>query len=1010
MTAPFETPIVCPVLIGRERQFDLLLRLIDQARIGQGQTTLIAGEAGIGKSRLIAELKPAATSQGLTILQGRCFEPDRVLPYAPLLDLLRSWLAGRAAHEVADMLADQAAELIRLLPELAAHLPSTLPNLPSDSEQEQRRRVQALVQFFTRLAASQPLILIVEDLHWSDEASLDLLLALARNISTHPILLLLTYRNDELSPALAALLAALDRERLATELLLTRLSRADIDALLRATFRLSRPVHAEFLEPLYAVTEGNPFFVEETLKAVHASAELVVANEAWERQPLSILHLPRSVQIAVQRRLDQLSPQAREVLTIAAIAGRRFDFRLLQELTEHTETSLIRLMKELIGAQLVVEESADLFAFRHALTQQAVATNLLARERRALHRAIAEAMERLSGDNREAYSGELSEHFYAAERWDMALAYARRAGEQAQALGAPRAAIEQFTRALEAAWRLSQPPLPDLHRARGHAHELLGNFVAARDDYMEALDLARAAQDQQGAWQDLLALGFLLVGRDLSEAGTFFEQALALAQAIGDPVTIAHSLNRLGNWHLMAEQPDTARERHTEALEIFRALDDPRGLAETYDLLGTTSISTGDRIAGAEAYEQASLSFRRLGDRQGLASSLTMLALCCEQYLATTYVVAASDRTGISLAAINEALTLARAIDWRPGEAHALIVQGQIHSARGAYGAALEAMQAGLALAVMLEHGGWQLYGHLLLGALYRDLLVLPQARAELEQALALARQLDALYWTRTVAGFLASACILDGALDQADTLLREVLAPDTSAVTLGERHAWCAQAELALARGEPARALDILTTLYAAAPNAQPQAEQTIPRLALLQAEALIALGRETEAEQLLHATYAISRTRSIRPMQWRILARLAALSQAQGRRDAAEKARTQVEALVAELAASLPDQALRDSFVRAASAQLQQITPPTPRRAAKHAFDGLTAREREVAALIAQGYSNRALAEALVLSERTIAKHVENILSKLGFSSRAQIAVWASEKGLVESQADRA
>src|SRR5262249_17807643 len=154
---------------------------------------------------------------------------------------------------------------------------------------------------------------------------------------------------------------------------------------------------------------------------------------------------------AVQRRLDQLSPQAREILTLAAIAGRRFDFRLLQELTEHTETSLIRLIKELIGAQLVVEESADLFAFRHALTQQAVASNLLARERRAVHRAIAEAMERVYQDNREAHSGELSEHFYAAEQWDMALAYARRAGEQAQALGAPRAAIAQFTRALQAA-------------------------------------------------------------------------------------------------------------------------------------------------------------------------------------------------------------------------------------------------------------------------------------------------------------------------------------------------------------------------------------------------------------------------------------------------------------------------------------------------------------------------------------------------------------------------------
>jgi ATP/maltotriose-dependent transcriptional regulator MalT len=383
-----------------------------------------------------------------------------------------------------------------------------------------------------------------------------------------------------------------------------------------------------------------------------------------------------------------------------------------------------------------------------------------------------------------------------------------------------------------------------------------------------------------------------------------------------------------------------------------------------------------------------------------------MLALCCEQYLANTYVVAAIDRTGISLAAIDEALAVARAIDWRPGEALALVVQGQIRCVRGMYGQALEAMQAGLTLAVALEHGQWQIVAHLMLGALYRDLLALPLARAELEQALMLARRFDSLYWIRTAAGFLASTSILDGALDQADTLLQEMLAPDTSAVTLGERQSWCAQAELALARGEPAQALDILATLYAAAPNLPPQGEQTIPRLALLRAEALLALGRAAEAGQLLQAAYEISCTRGIRPMQWRILARLATLAQAQGQRDAAEKARTQVETLVAELAATIPDQTLREGLVRGVGAQLQPITPPTPRRAARQAFDGLTEREREVAALIAQGCSNRVLAERLVVSERTIAKHVENILSKLGFSSRAQIAVWASEKGLAERQ----
>jgi hypothetical protein len=129
----------------------------------------------------------------------------------------------------------------------------------------------------------------------------------------------------------------------------------------------------------------------------------------------------------------------------------------------------------------------------------------------------------------------------------------------------------------------------------------------------------------------------------------------------------------------------------------------------------------------------------------------------------------------MSLVAIDEALALARAIDWRPGETLALIVQGQVRCVRGAYGMALEGMQAGLALAVALEHGQWQIYGHLLLGLLYRDLLALPPARAELEQALALARRFDSLYWIRTAAGFLASTYILEGTYDPADALLRVV-------------------------------------------------------------------------------------------------------------------------------------------------------------------------------------------------------------------------------------------
>ena len=259
-------------------------------------------------------------------------------------------------------------------------------------------------------------MLIIEDLHWCDDTSLEFLHYLARHSTDHPLLLLMTYRSDEIRPALASWLAQLDRERLAHEYLLSSLSRNDVDAMLQAIFDLQRRVPSETLNALYELTEGNPFFIEEILKSLITAGGIFYMDENWEHKPLSELHIPRSIQDAVQQRTDQLSKDARHVLTLAAVAGRRFDFVLLQQLTHHDEQQLLILMKELIAAQLVIEESAEHFAFRHALTRQAVYAELLARERKALHLTIAETIESFYTSTLDTYIADLSYHFYEAER------------------------------------------------------------------------------------------------------------------------------------------------------------------------------------------------------------------------------------------------------------------------------------------------------------------------------------------------------------------------------------------------------------------------------------------------------------------------------------------------------------------------------------------------------------------------------------------------------------------
>ncbi len=503
MAKSFAQPVVCPVLIGRASAVAALDHLIDALATPRSQVLLISGDAGIGKSRLVDEAKTYASARGATVLEGACFPQDQTCPFAPLLDLVRA----NFADPVGD-LALFAHELYPLLPDLLPPPATAIPAPATDPEQQKRRLFAALAQLILRDAAQRPLVLIIEDLHWSDPASLDFLLFLARQAASMPVLLIGTYHGDEVGPALRHYLMQLDRTRQAHELVLAPLTRAEVEMMIQRIFDLHRPIHAEFVNTLYTLTEGNPFFVEELLKALVVAGDIFIVDGKWDRKPIDALRIPRSVQDAVQQRIEHLSADARQVLGLAAVAGRRFDFDLLRRITGHSELDLVRLIKELIGAQLVIEESADQYAFRHALTRQTLYANLLARERQALHGTIAETLEQMRAAPTDRLA-DLAYHYDAAGAWVQALTYAEQAGLHAQASFAPQAAMAQLTRALAAAERLGITPAPRMYQARGRAYETLGQFTHAQADYDRALQAAHAAGDPAAEWPILVDIGIL---------------------------------------------------------------------------------------------------------------------------------------------------------------------------------------------------------------------------------------------------------------------------------------------------------------------------------------------------------------------------------------------------------------------------------------------------------------------------------------------------------------------
>jgi DNA-binding CsgD family transcriptional regulator len=999
--------ITCPTLIGRVGHLEALQLLVEQAKRGERHVTLISGEAGIGKSRLVAEVKTYAARQGFLLLQGNCFPTDITYPYAPLLDLLRTLFASHTAATFDTNLEILARDIFPLLPELVPNQTVPLPLL--EPEQEKHRLFAVLTNFFIHLSTHTPILFSIEDIHWSDSTSLDFLHYLLRHAASHPFFLLTTYRQDEIRPELRNWLAQLNRERLAQEIRLAPLSRNDVDTMLstifeqrHSSFDMRRFLHGELLDTLYTLTEGNPFFVEETLSSLISQGDIFYIAGYWNRRSLHTADIPRSVQDAVQRRTEHLGEAAKHVLTLATVAGRHFDFVLLQQLTQYDELQLITIMKELVSAQLVIEvsEEAELFAFRHALTRQAIYTQLLARERTLLHRTIAETMEQFSAATLDVHLEDLAYHFYQARVWQKALDYAQRAGEKALRLYSQRAAIDYFTWALDAADHLSLPPTPTLYRARGQAHETLGEFEQAQYDYTLALDAAHTINDLAAAWQSMIDLGFLWVGRDYGQAETWFRQALALAQSLNDLALHAHSLNRIGNWHMNMEQANEALRYHREALTIFQELHDSHGIAETLDLLGMTSYLGSDLIQGTLYYQQAIALFRELGDKPGLTSSLATLTLRGPTYQTDSLVTEASLAEVLQDA--EHALSIAREIGHRSAEVYALFQLALCLGSQGEYGRALATGRQSLDIAEEIEHRQWQTAAHTVVGGIYSSLLAYPQAREHLEQALAFAHEIGSLLWAHITTGYLASATIQLQELSQAEKLLHATLSLDTPAQTMPQHMIWCAYVELALAQGHPNRALEITEQLIASTTHTS-EAQSSL-RVLKLRGEALAALQRPVEAEVAFKAALGMARTQGVRPIQWRIGIALGNLYQAQGRTSEAVQAFATARTLIEELATTIVDEPLRDNFLHLGTALLPHPRPPSTKNVAKQAFSGLTEREREVAALIAHGKSNQEIAARLIVTKRTVETHVANIMFKLGCTSRSRIAAWAVEMGLVE------
>ena len=407
-------------MVARERELSEARAHWRKASAGEGGMLLVSGEPGIGKTRLVRELCTEVQVAGDRVLVGECYAESGA-PYAPFAQILRRAFRDGAGDQLATALPDFVlADLLTLAPSLRLRFPDVPPNPSLDPKSEQQRLFENVVACCQALCDKAPVLLVLEDAHWADSGSLALLRHLARRTRRHRMLIVATYREVELDQTrpFQEVLLDLTRERLATRLRLSRLDRGGTHDMLAVLF--AEEIKPEFLDGIYAETEGNPFFVEEVCKALVESGQVYFVDGAWGRPEMEELEIPQGVRVAIQSRVGKMPPDCQEMLRLAAVLGREFAFETLLAASDPSagsgqapgEEALIDSLECASRAQLVEEVSAGrdvTFAFTHALIPATLYDGVSILRRRRLHGRVAAAIERLHPDDFESLAHHHSE-------------------------------------------------------------------------------------------------------------------------------------------------------------------------------------------------------------------------------------------------------------------------------------------------------------------------------------------------------------------------------------------------------------------------------------------------------------------------------------------------------------------------------------------------------------------------------------------------------------------------
>jgi DNA-binding NarL/FixJ family response regulator len=945
-------------LVGREAERARIAAALRRAGGGEGSLLLLCGEAGVGKTRLAGE---ACDGGEATLLRGAASQ-SATAPYGPIVAALRS----HPRLDPATLAADGA---------LRDHLALLLPELGEPATESDRATIfEAVRQAFARIGEEGTAVLVLDDLQWSDVATLELLAALAPSLAEMPVLTIAAYRSDGLprDHPLRWLRNELRRGGALEEMALAPLDQAGTEALVAEL--LSKPPSPTLARTIHDRTQGSPFFVEELVAALRARGRLQSGRRGLELAEGDEIPVPDTVREAVLLGAAELSAAAREAADVAAVAGQRFDLRALAGLCP--EAGLL----ELVEHGQIEEEGDGYAAFRHALAQEALYAQVPWLRRRALHRSLAEALEATG-----ARSMEVAAHWDAAAEGERAQAALAEAARESEAVHAYRDATKAGRRALEL-WPAGEEDEGRLRLLERYAHcaEMAGELAEATKGWRELAEIRGAGGDRLGfarAQRRLAAIWELRGERDTA----FAARRLAAEAFAADGQLAEASLERL----TMADHHRRGA-RYGEATALARAaLDDARAAerldlrARTLGLLGVVEAKGGEFETGLETV------------RSGLALALEhdLTPVAAELYQRLSLVLYDSADYRRAQEALDTALQLCRTDGDAGTEVACVTCLVYVLRERGEWVRARELGQE------LIEAGTAVWVAEGLVGAIHAFQGKLSAARRLLSSSRAVSSAVGHYNMYMDATTGLACVAAAEGRADEATEHCRTLLArweqsEDHHYAVWGIRWAAGFFARSGDRAGVHA-CTEALAQMAAEAGHADALAAlaQAIGELALLDGDEAAAAEHLCRAVEL-HRGLAIPHERA------QIELRAGVVLAATGEREEAIERLCDCYRTAGKLGAR--------PLAAAAAKEVARLGESVAQRLGGRAADDdnpaqLTRRELEVLRHVAVGRTNREIAQELFLSPRTVDMHVRNLLAKLDCRSRVEASHRASELGLL-------